>query len=108
MKISSITDGMVNEGFTPDVEPPPQYNGVKAEVQVSLGMFAWFTVCSIGMRYLNESSTFIIPSEPFGFFVFNTNLTFVYKIGIEGFKKFQQKINLPPVGLIKFRVAQVR
>ena len=38
VKISSITDGMVNEGFTPDVivEPPPQYNGVKAEIQVSL------------------------------------------------------------------------
>ena len=33
-----------------------------------------------------------------GFFVFNTNLTFVYKINIEGFKKFQQKIKLPPVG----------
>ena len=33
-----------------------------------------------------------------GFFVFNTNLTFVYKIDIEGFKNFQQKIKLPPMG----------
>ena len=33
-----------------------------------------------------------------GFFVFNTNLTFVYKIDIESFKKFQQKIKLPSVG----------
>ena len=32
-----------------------------------------------------------------GFFVFNTNLTFLYKIDIEGFKKFEQK-KLPPVG----------
>ena len=31
-------------------------------------------------------------------FVFNTNLTFLYNIDIEGFKKFQQKLNLPPVG----------
>ena len=33
-----------------------------------------------------------------GFLVFNKNLIFLYKIYIEGFKKFQQKIKLPPVG----------
>ena len=32
-------------------------------------------------------------------FVFNTNRAFLYKIDIEGFKKFQQKINLCPVGV---------
>ena len=32
-------------------------------------------------------------------FVNNINLTFLYKIGIECFKKFQQKIKLPPVGI---------
>ena len=35
-------------------------------------------------------------------FVFNTNLAFLtllYKNDIEGFQKFQQKINLPPVGI---------
>ena len=31
-----------------------------------------------------------------GFFVFNTNLTFLYKTDIEGFKKVKKK--LPPVG----------
>ena len=36
--------------------------------------------------------------EIFRVFVFNTNLTFLYKIDILGFKKFQQKIKLPPVG----------
>ena len=36
--------------------------------------------------------------QTIGFFVFITNLTFLYKIDIEGFKKFQQKIKLPPVG----------
>ena len=30
-------------------------------------------------------------------FIFYTNLTFLCKINIEGFKKFQQKIKLPPV-----------
>ena len=35
---------------------------------------------------------------PHGFFVFNTKLTFLYKIDIEGSKKFQQKIKLPSVG----------
>ena len=33
-----------------------------------------------------------------GFYVFNTNLTFLYNIDIQGFKKFQQKIKLPRVG----------
>ena len=30
-------------------------------------------------------------------FVYNTNLTFLYNIVIEGFKKFQKNIKLPPV-----------
>ena len=33
-----------------------------------------------------------------GFFFFNTILTFLYKIDIEGFEKFQQKIKLPKMG----------
>ena len=37
-------------------------------------------------------------ANQFGFFVFNTNLTFLYNIDIKGFEKFQQKIKLPPVG----------
>ena len=36
--------------------------------------------------------------ELFRFFVFNTNLTFLYKIDIEGFIKFQPKIKLLPMG----------
>ena len=33
-----------------------------------------------------------------GDFIFNTNLSFLYNIDIEGFKKSQQIIMLPPVG----------
>ena len=32
------------------------------------------------------------------FFIFNTNLTFLYNINIKGFETFQQKIKLPSVG----------
>ena len=37
MEPVTISNGKVNEAFEPDwnVESPPQYNGVKAEVQVS-------------------------------------------------------------------------
>ena len=41
---------------------------------------------------------FLFKSVTIWVFVFNTNLTFLYKIDIEGFKNFQQKITLPPVG----------
>ena len=32
-------------------------------------------------------------------FVFNTNLAFLYKIDIEGFRKLQEKIELHPEGI---------
>ena len=32
-------------------------------------------------------------------FVFNTNLAFLYKIDIEGFKNVSAKLKLPPVGI---------
>ena len=47
---------------------------------------------------MNICLCFRFITDIIGFFVFNTNLIFLYKIDIEDSKKFQEKIKLPPVG----------
>ena len=49
------------------------------------------------LQLINCSKRYQVSSKTIEVFVFNTNLTFLYKIDMEGFKKFQQNIKLPPV-----------
>ena len=61
----------------------------------------WLEMQAINLHviYPHRNIHATVSLQLLGFFVFNTNLTFLYKIDItDGFKKCQQKIKLPPVG----------